>query len=195
VPNEDELLAFYARIAGEVPLPLCLYNWPRGTGVDMRPELVARLADLDTVVAIKNSTGSLEGFLRTFFLLGERLRIFGFGTDELAITLIREHGGDGTIGAGAVLGREHPAFYEAVWAGDLDEARRLGARDKAFFDFAYHPDFGPRFASAQGVLKTALNLRGLPGGYPRPPYLPLTGEQVERVRTFLDGLGLLPPAG
>jgi 4-hydroxy-tetrahydrodipicolinate synthase len=193
VPNEDELVAFYSRISAEVPLPLCLYNWPRGTNIDMRPELIARLAELDTVVAIKNSTGSLESFLEAFFLLKGRIRIFGFGADERAITLIDEHGGDGTIGAGAVLGREHPAFYEAIWAGDLDQARHWGRRDNAFFDFSYNPDFSPRFASAQGVMKAALNLRGLPGGYPRPPYLPLTDEQVGRVRAFLEELEL-PPA-
>jgi 4-hydroxy-tetrahydrodipicolinate synthase len=192
VPNEDEIVAFYGRISGEVPLPLCLYNWPRGTGIDMRPELIARLADLDTVVAIKNSTSSLEAFLRAFFQLKERIRIFGFGTDELAITLIRDHGGDGTIGAGAVLGHEHPSFYEAIWAGDLDAARRWGRRDQALFELAYNRDFSPKFASAQAVLKAALNLRGLPGGYPRPPYLPLTDEQVERVRAFLAELDLLP---
>jgi 4-hydroxy-tetrahydrodipicolinate synthase len=194
VPNEEELVAFYSRISAEVPLPLCLYNWPRGTNVDMRPELIERLAGLDTVVAIKNSTGSLEAFLAAFFLLKDRIRIFGFGTDERAIELIREHGGDGTIGAGAVLGREHPAFFEAIWAGELDEARRLGKRDQAFFDFAYYPDFSPKFASAQAVMKAALNLRGLPGGYPRPPYLPLTEEQVGRVRAFLEELELLPAA-
>jgi 4-hydroxy-tetrahydrodipicolinate synthase len=192
VPNDDELVAFYSRISTEVPLPLCLYNWPRGTNVDMSPELIDRLADLDTVVAIKNSTGSFEAFLQTFSLLKDRLRIFGFGTDEQAIGLIHEHGGDGTIGAGAVLGREHPAFFEAIWAADIEQARHWGRRDKAFFDFSYHADFSPRFASAQGVMKAALNLRGLPGGYPRPPYLPLSDEQVGRVRAFLQELELLP---
>lgn len=191
VPNDDEIVAFYRWFSGEVTLPLCLYNWPRGTNVDMSPKLLARLAEVETVVGVKNSTGSLPGFLEAFFELKDRIRIFGFGTDELSITLLRQHGGDGTIGGGAVLGREHPAFFEAVWAGDLDAARHWGARDKAFFDFSMHPDFSPKFASAQAVMKAALNLRGLPGGYPRPPYLPLTQEQHERVREFVAELGLL----
>jgi dihydrodipicolinate synthase/N-acetylneuraminate lyase len=191
VPNHREIVAFYEDIVAEVSLPLCLYNWPRGTNVDMDRQLIERLAGLDTVVAIKNSTGSLAGFLDTFFAVKDRIRYFGFGSDELSITLIGHHGGDGTIGGGAVLGAVHPGFYEAVWAGDLEHARELGARDKAFFDFSMGSDFSPRFASVQAVMKTALNLQGLPGGYPRRPYLPLTEAETARVRVHLEEQGLL----
>jgi 4-hydroxy-tetrahydrodipicolinate synthase len=181
-------------VVSEVGLPLCLYNWPRGTGIDMDRPLIERLAELDTVVAIKNSTGSLAGFVDTFFALKERIRVFGFGSDELSITLISHHGGDGTIGGGAVLGRVHPGFYEAIWAGDLARARELGALDKAFFDFSMGPGFAPRFASVQAVMKAALNLQGLPGGYPRPPYLPLTEDETEQVRAHLEQVhGLIDP--
>lgn len=190
VPSEREIVAFYERVASEVGLPLCLYNWPRGTNIDMDRRLIEWLAELETVVAIKNSTGSFAGFLDTFFAVKDRIRIFGFGSDELSITLISHHGGDGTIGGGAVLGRVHAGFYEAVWDGDLTRARELGALDKAFFDFSMGPDFAPRFASAQAIMKTALNLQGLPGGYPRLPYLPLTEAETERVRAHLEELGI-----
>jgi dihydrodipicolinate synthase/N-acetylneuraminate lyase len=56
------------------------------------------------------------------------------------------------------------------------------------------PDFSPQFGSAQAIMKTALNLRGLPGGYPRPAYLPLTDEETERVRQKLEKLGILHSA-
>jgi dihydrodipicolinate synthase/N-acetylneuraminate lyase len=197
-PNERELVAFYQTLAARVRLPLCLYNWPRGTGIDMSTALVARLAEIDTVVAIKNSTATLTSFLETFFALKDEIRIFGFGTDELSITLLVHHGGDGTIGGGAVLGCDHPDFFNHLWAGDLDAARRCGARDKLFFDFSMNPDFSPKLASAQAVMKAALNLRGLPGGYPRPPYLPLTEQELELVRRTLAELDLLSttaPAG
>jgi dihydrodipicolinate synthase/N-acetylneuraminate lyase len=191
VPNPREIVAFYETVVSEVSLPLCLYNWPRGTNVDMDRELIEQLAGLDTVVAIKNSTGSFAGFVETFFAVKDRIRYFGFGADELSISLIDQHGGDGTIGGGAVLGSTHPGFFEAVWAGELVRARALGARDKAFFDFSMRADFAPRFASAQGIMKTALNLQGLPGGYPRPPFLPLTDVETELVRAHLDEQGLL----
>ena len=190
-PNEREIVAFYAAIAERVTVPLCLYNWPRGTGIDMSPDLIARLAEIENVVAIKNSTPDLPSFLSTFFTLGDRLRIFGFGTDELSTTLLLQHGGDGTIGGGAVLGRDHPDYFNHLWAGNLAAAQRCAERDKRFFEFSVNPDFSPKFASAQAVIKAALNLRGLPGGYPRPPFLPLTDEELASVRAVVAELGLL----
>jgi dihydrodipicolinate synthase/N-acetylneuraminate lyase len=190
VPGEREIVAFYELAAHTVRLPLCLYNWPRGTGVDLSPALVARLAEIDTVVAIKNSTRSYAGFIEGFFAVKDAIRYFGFGTDPVSVMLIRERGGDGTIGGGAVLGRDHPRYYEHLWAGELEEAAVCGARDKAFFDFSMTPEFEPRFASAQAIMKAVLNLRGLPGGHPRLPYLPLTDDELERTRAFLAELGV-----
>lgn len=192
VPNADEVVAFYQAVSDAVEIPICVYNWPRGTGVDLGVAVVERLADVDNVVAIKNSTGDLQSFVDVFFAVGHRLRYFGFPATELGITLLRHHGGDGTIGSGAVLGADHADFFNHVWAGDLEAARRCGARDRILFEGFFDSDYGPRFASAQALMKTALNLRGLPGGHPRPPLLPLTDDQVARVREILDRLDLLP---
>jgi len=49
-----------------------------GTNVDMSCELLEKLADLDKVVAVKNSTGRLDGFIKTFFAIKDRVRVFGF---------------------------------------------------------------------------------------------------------------------
>lgn len=193
-PNEQEIVAFYEWIAGETALPLVLYNWPRGTGIDLDTDLIERLAEIETVVGIKNSTGSLASFVRTFFQLKDRLRIYGFGTDELSMSLLQHHGGDGTIGGGGVLGSDHPGYFDHLWAGELDEARACGERDRRFFEFSMNPDFSPKFASAQAIMKEALNARGVPGGVPRPPYLPLDDDERERVHAFMADLSLAPAA-
>jgi 4-hydroxy-tetrahydrodipicolinate synthase len=112
--------------------------------------------------------------------------------NEIGITLVRHHDADGTIGAGAVLGSEHPNFFNHVWANELDAARECGARDRLLFARWIAADYSPRFGSPQAIMKTALNLRGLPGGYPRPPLLPLSNDEVERVRDTLRELGLAP---
>lgn len=190
-PNDREIVAFYESMATRTSLPLALYNWPRGTGIDMQADLIARLAEIDNVVAIKNSTGSLASFVQTFFALGDRMRIFGFGTDPLSVSLLMHHGGDGTIGGGGVLGHDHPDYFNFLWSGDLDAALACGERDRRFFEFSMYPDFSPRFASAHAIMKAALDLRGVPGGDPRPPYLPLTTEERERVRVFMSELELV----
>lgn len=194
VPSEREALAWYEAVSDGVEIPICVYNWPRGTGVDMSPALLGRIAEVDNVVAIKNSTGNMAAVLETLFSLRDRVRVFGVPATELGILLVERVGADGTIGAGAVLGSDHPAFFEHVWAGDHESALRYGARDRAFFEAFWKPDFTPRFGSQFAILKAALNMRGVPGGHVRPPLLPLTDEELERVRATLVDLGLTPVA-
>src|SRR3954447_25137884 len=118
VLNERETIAWYRAVSDAVDIPICVYNWPRGTGVDMSPRLLAAIAAIDNVVAVKNSTGNMAAVLQTLYSLRDRVRIFGVPASELGIMLIESAGADGTIGAGAVLGSDHADFFEHVWAGD-----------------------------------------------------------------------------
>jgi dihydrodipicolinate synthase/N-acetylneuraminate lyase len=190
VPNRREIVNFYQYVSDSVDIPMCVYNWPRGTGVELDASLLAELSEVENVVAVKNSTVDAGNFLAGFFEVKDRVRYFGFAMDELGMTLVREHGGDGTIGAGAVLGSDHPDWYNHVWAGDLESARRCGERDRALFRAWITPDFGTPFGSAPAIFKTALNLQGLPGGFPRPPYMPLTSEETQQVAETLRSLGI-----
>lgn len=186
VPTYEELAAFYQAVSDGVKLPICIYNWPRGSVVDMDKELVSRLAKIDKIVAIKNSTPSLQNFVSTFFEVKDQLRYFGFPMNELGVSLIKEHGGDGTMGAGAVLGRVHPDFYNYLWTGEEEKALACGRKDQFLFQSWFNQDFSAKYGSPQAIVKTALNLRGLPGGYPRLPILPLTEEQQARVKETLE---------
>lgn len=190
VPSERELFHWYKVVSDAVDVPICVYNWPRGTNVDMSPQLLARIAEIPNVVAIKNSTGDFGRFVQGLYAVRGSVRYFGVPMDEVGLTLLRE-GADGTLGAGAVLGRDQPGFFNAAWAGDTEEALRLGARDRLLFEHWINPDYSTRFGSPQTIMKAALNLRGLPGGLPRPPLLPLTEGEIERVRATLAELDLV----
>ena len=189
VPNDDEIYAFYKAVSDAVELPICVYNWPRGTSVDMSAELLSRLADLEKVVALKHSTGNVGHFLNVFYKLREKIRIFGFTMDDLGITMVAKEGGDGTMGAGGVLGSDQPNFYNAIWRGDLDAARHHGARDRVIMTEWFNQDYSSRFGSPQSVFKAALNLQGLPGGRVRPPLLDLQERDLARIADTLGRLG------
>jgi dihydrodipicolinate synthase/N-acetylneuraminate lyase len=190
-PNDNELVGFYSAVSDAVEIPICVYNWPRGTGIDIGVELALRLAEVENIVAIKNSTGDFGSFLQVFFAVKDQLRYFGFPANEIGISLLQHVGGEGTIGAGAVLGSDHADFFRHVWKGDLDAARRCGDRDRLLFDHWIASDYSPRFGSPQSLMKAALNLQGLPGGHLRPPLLPLTDDELDRVRLTLAELGLV----
>jgi 4-hydroxy-tetrahydrodipicolinate synthase len=185
MPMENEILEYYKDINAVSPLPICIYNWPPGTNIDMSLPLLSRLAELDKVVAIKNSTPDLGHFLNVFFTLKDKVRIFGIPMNELGITLVQHHNADGTMGAGGILGSDHANFFNAIWNGDIEKARALGERDQLYMKAWFNADYTGKFGSAQAVFKEALNQQGLPGGYPRRPILPLSDEGIKIVRATL----------
>jgi 4-hydroxy-tetrahydrodipicolinate synthase len=189
VPNDAEIVAFYSAISDASPLPICVYNWPPGTNVDMSLSVLERVAALDKVVAIKNSTSNLTRFCESFFALKHLVRIFGVVTDEIGLSLVQHHGLDGMMGAGGVLGRDHPGVFEAVWRGDLPAARHLLAGERRTIREWFKPDLTGRFGSAQAILKEALNAQGLPGGHVRAPILPVGPEGARAIRETLRELG------
>jgi len=134
VPNHEEIVEHYRFISDHVEIPICIYNWPRGTNVDLTTETVVELSKIKNVVAIKNSTPDMNNFISTFFAVKEEIRYFGFPMNELGVSLIVEHGGDGTMGAGAVLGADHPNFYNYLWNGDIETALKYGKRDQFLFN-------------------------------------------------------------
>lgn len=189
-PNADEIFDFYTTVAAECPVPICVYNWPPGTGIDMPLTLLERLAGIDNVVAIKQSTPHFTRFAETFFALHERIRVFGFPMDELGLTLLRVHGGDGTMGAGGVLGHTQPGFYDNLWAGDIEAARACGQKDRVLMTEWYTPELVGRFGSGPAILKAALDARGVPGGPVRPPLRIVAADDRVRIAGTLKSLGL-----
>jgi len=190
-PNEEEVFGFYKNVSDGTPLPICVYNWPPGTGIDMSLELLQRIAELENVVAIKQSSGDLSRFVKTFFALNETVRVFGHSMDEHGLTLLQARGGDGTMGAGAPLGRIHADFYNNLWAGDIEAARACGLKDRRIMEEWYTKDLVGRFGSGPAILKAALNAQGVPAGHVRAPLRDVNGEDVARIKETLLSLGRL----
>jgi len=190
-PTELEIYEFYRQVNDGVELPICVYNWPPGTNVKMSRPLLERISGLDKVVAIKDSTAGndLNHFLDVFFSLNDQVRVFGIPTNQLGILLTLHHGADGTMGAGAVLGREHAEFFESIWAGDISRAEQVGQRLDLIMTDLFNPDYTAKYGSSQGTFKALLNLQGLPGGYTRAPLMDLDDHGLGKVRDVLVRLG------
>lgn len=189
-PTSEEVEEFYRAVNDEIELPICVYNWPPGTGIDMQLELLRRLSSIEKVVAIKNSTSSWQHFLDVFEALYEEVRIFGIPMNDEGMDLVINRGGDGMMGAGAVLGWRQPEFFNALWRNDRKTAAEMAKLDRILMEAWFTPELIGRFGSAQAILKAALNVQGLPGGYPRAPILPLGPSGIESVRNTLAELGV-----
>ncbi|TFI42487.1 dihydrodipicolinate synthase family protein [Rhodococcus sp. 1R11] len=190
VPNRREIVKFYSDISDATDIPICVYNWPRGCIVDLDTDILLELADIDNVVAIKNSTGNFAGFLAGMYALEGSVRYFGMPTSALGADLALLGHGDGLMGSGGVLGSDQPDFWRAIAAGDRERALELGARDRVIMDSWFTPDYGVQFGNQQAIMKTALRLQGVPAGFVRDPLLELTAHEVTIVAATLERLGI-----
>ncbi len=189
----DETVRYFHDISDGVEVPLMVYNWPHGTSVDIGPDLAERIAAVDNVVAIKDSTPNLDQFFETTKRVLGDVRVFGPFMSVAGLDFLLEHGGDGFIGGGSLWGARDAGFWEAVWRGDLDDAYEHARRTDELFPKLWLPGgWGGQFGAYQSQLKALMKMLGQPGGEVRPPRLPITDEaSLRRLREIIVEAGLL----
>ena len=74
--DEEEIFTHFRRIAEAVSIPIMLYNHPASTVLDMQPPLVARLAEIDNISYIKESTTDTRRVYQINELCGDRMTVF-----------------------------------------------------------------------------------------------------------------------
>jgi len=192
-PSNDEIVAYYEDIAAATNAPLIVYNWVHGTAVDMQADLILRLADIDTVVALKDSTPNQEQFFETNREVNHRLRVFGPFMSVAGYEQLKTYGGDGFIGGGTVFGTPDPEFWENYWRGDDQACRAHAQRTDELFPKLWLPGgWAGKYGGYQSQLKAIMKMLGQPGGLPRRPRLPVDNPQsLQEIREVLDAFDLL----
>jgi 4-hydroxy-tetrahydrodipicolinate synthase len=145
--------------------------------VDITPAMFAELAEIKTLVAIKESSADTTRITEIFNACGDRYNIFG-GVDTLAMecTLL---GAVGWIaGVGLAFPAENARLWEYMTTGQWDEARRLWR----WFLPLMTLDIGAHFVQK---IKLALQEVGMGTEWVRAPRLPLTGEEREAVLSLI----------
>jgi 4-hydroxy-tetrahydrodipicolinate synthase len=181
--NDAEVLAHFQAVSDACPLPIMLYNVPRRIGRDLSPELVRRATEIDHVVALKQSGPSFDDIGRVIDLCGDRLLVFAGNSAERGLPAAAI-GADGFVSSveTQALGRDAIALWRLAVAGDVAAARatqRKCADVKKFLG---------AFGTEPAALKVAMNHLGRPGGFPRPPILPLPSGEAAQVCAFMERL-------
>lgn len=173
-PNRRGILAHYAEVVRAADRPIILYNIPQRTGSDMPNDLLAELAQLDHISAVKQANNDN-------LALVDGLELYAGNDDVLARTL--DLGGTGGIlVASHVVG---PAMRRMV-----DEPGERAAIDASLQDIFAALGVGP----AAMTTKAALNLLGHPVGVPRLPLVEADASEISVIRSALAAHGLLEPA-
>jgi 4-hydroxy-tetrahydrodipicolinate synthase len=191
--GEAEVRAHFALLHARLDLPLVAYDIPSNVGYKLPSGLVSELAQERVIVAVKDSSGDLEGFQRV--LDGTAGSGAGrlTGSETLA-DLAMARGADGIVpGLGNVDPHGYVRLYEAARAGDFAAARAEQRRLVELFRIVEIADRGRvgRMSAALGGFKAALVARGvIRFGYTVAPLLPLTSAEVDAVATRVAAAGL-----
>lgn len=170
--NEAEIIEHYKRVA-EVGLPIMVYNNPFSTKIDLSPTLIAKLAEIPEVVAIKEFSGDIRRILEIKELCD--IDVICGADDLLFESLVA--GADGWFaGYPNAFPKEAVEIYDQVKAGNIAEALELYTELVAVFRW----DSKVEFVQA---IKLSIDIAGGSyGGVTRPPRGPLSAEQDAQVR-------------
>ncbi len=122
--TQNGLIAHFTAVADAATVPVILYNVPGRTGCNLLPKTVARLAEHENIVGIKEATGNMAQMVELMHLCGDKIDIYS-GEDALTVAMMAM-GAKGTISVlSNVVPKEAVAMTDACKAGDYPTAAKL----------------------------------------------------------------------
>jgi 4-hydroxy-tetrahydrodipicolinate synthase len=124
-PTQEGIYQHYKAVAQAVPgFPIIFYNIPGRTGSNIEPSTMARMAEIDNIVGVKEATGSIDQVINIRLACGERLSVLS-GEDSLIFSMM-SLGGKGVISTVAnVAPRETAELANAGLAKQWEKAAQL----------------------------------------------------------------------
>ncbi|PYT19400.1 MAG: dihydrodipicolinate synthase family protein [Acidobacteria bacterium] len=178
--RSDAQMLYFRAVADQSKIPIMVYNCPQATGIDIMPETVTALSHHPNIVAIKESSGSLEKVTQMIREAKPGFQVLAGSAQTLAPSLAA-----GAVGA--VLAFSNAAPYATISIWEAHRARETAAA----------LDWQNRIARAAqlvttkyGVpgLKYAMDLNGYYGGPPRLPLTVITPEARKEIEQAFDGI-------
>ena len=181
-PTQEGLFQHYRAIAGEVGLPVIVYNVPGRTGCNVEVRTLVRLSEVPHIAGVKEASGNVSQMCEICRAVPESFIVLS-GDDALTLPLMAI-GGHGII---SVIGNEAPAemarMVELAEAGDFAAARRIHAR--------LMPLMTANFVESNPIpVKAAMAEMGLMEEVYRLPMVPPSEASRARIREALASAGL-----
>lgn len=181
-PTQEGLIRHFEAITQAVDIPLVLYNIPGRTGINMTPQTTARLAKIDTVVGIKEASGSLVQVSDIIASCPEGFVVLS-GEDALTFPMLAL-GARGAISVTSnVLPKKCVSLFEAVENQDWLQARKIHY-ELADMNRILFIETNPT------PVKAALALMGKMEPQVRLPLAPLTEIHLSELKQVLKSYGL-----
>ncbi len=179
--TQTGLVMHYDEVAKSTKLPIVLYNVPGRTGVNILPQTVRTLADIDNIVAIKEASGDIGQIAKTASLCKGKIDIYS-GNDDQVLPLLSLGG----IGVISVIANVAPKYtHDMVMSylnGDVKTATDMQLKSIPLVD-ALFKEVNPI------PIKEALNLLGFNFGDPRLPLCRPSDATVATLKKELTAFG------
>jgi 4-hydroxy-tetrahydrodipicolinate synthase len=183
-PPQEGLYQHFRAIAEAAPeLPILLYNVPSRTGCKLEPETVAKLAEIPSIIGIKEATGDLDQASQIRALTPADFAIYS-GDDSLTLPLMAV-GAKGVVSvASHLVGKQLQTMMQSFAAGKVQEALQIHIQ--------LFPLFKALFLTSNPIpLKLALRLLGLDTGVVRSPIVAGNDELEAKLKVVLKKVGIL----
>jgi len=181
--SEAEILQHYSTIGNAIDIPIMLYNNPATSGTDMPVELILRIVrEVANVTMVKESTGDIQR-MHKLQLLGEGQVPFYNGCNPLALEAFVAGAKGWCTAAPNLIPALNQQLYQAVLAGDLQQAKAVFYRQLPLLDFILK-------GGLPATIKAGLGMTGLAVGEPRRPVFGLDEQGRKCLATLLGKLDI-----
>lgn len=182
-PTQEGLYQHFKTIAESVPVPIIPYNIPGRTGVNMMPEMVAKLSKIKNIVGIKEASGSVKQMSDVISLCDKDFSVLS-GDDIFTLPLLAM-GGAGVI---SVISNVAPAdmagLIDAFFAKDMEKAKALHHKMSPLID-ALFLEVNPI------PVKAALALMGRINCEYRLPLCEISEQNLGKLKKVMTDYGLI----
>jgi 4-hydroxy-tetrahydrodipicolinate synthase len=181
----DALIRHFSDLANNSPIPIVLYNNPLYTGNSLSPDMIAKLAENENIIGLKQSQVDLGQLVEVIRLVGDVISVCtGIDSQFYAALSV---GAKGIFSTAATICPRHMVdLYELTTSGESEKGRELHNRLQELNRFL---EYDPGYVSPA---KEALKLMGLPGGRVRRPMPELTEDERSGLSGALRSLELIP---
>jgi 4-hydroxy-tetrahydrodipicolinate synthase len=182
-PGQEGQYLHFRAIAEATELPVLLYNIPGRTGTNLEPATVSRLAEIENIVGIKESSGNIAQITELLTTLPRSFKVFA-GDDNMALPVVAL-GGAGLISvASNAIPAQMAAMVDAALDNEWTAARRI---NRQFFRLMQAHFWEP----SPGPIKAVLALLGHGTDVLRLPMVPVSSVTRRKLETLVGELGLL----
>ena len=190
-PTQKELYNHFKKVAESVNIQMMLYNIPIFTGVNINPETVAKLSEIENIIAIKEEAELNPKQMTEFINITPEDFIIYCGDDPMILEAFAQGGTErigGIVSGGShIIGVKLRNMINMFLKGKVEEAAKMQQK--------YLPLF--RIMGQNGrtnpasLLKEAMKMVGYNAGIPRLPLTPGTEEKIAEVRKVMKKIKII----